>query len=195
MFYYEKREALASQCIDELHKTFITPFDREDIYQLSLCLDDVLDYVHTTVEEIQVLNVNRTPELPELSGHSLTVGEAFTLALPAGSYRFVDAENSLSGGMERQSAPLDAQFEVTPGETVYIGRLLLYVRSVVVAAAAAVAHAPNPAPAPPPGRTAAAEPGRACVFRGSESLRARCSSGPRCRGTFRLSRSSASPSA
>lgn len=62
----------------------------------------------------------------------------FTLTLPAGSYRFVDAENSLSGGMESQSAKLNAQFEVTPGQTIYVGRLLLYVRSVVVAAAATV---------------------------------------------------------
>jgi len=84
----------------------------------------------------------------------------FTLTLPAGSYRFVDAENRLSGGVESQSAPLDAQFEVTPGETVYVGRLLLYVRSVVVSAAAAVdvvdchdvdlgsVHASEPASAP-----------------------------------------------
>ena len=84
----------------------------------------------------------------------------FALTLPAGSYRFVDAENKLSGGVESQSAPLDAQFEVTPGETVYVGRLLLYVRSVVVSAAAAVdvancrdvdlgsIHAGEPATAP-----------------------------------------------
>ena len=29
--------------IDELHNTFITPFDREDIFMLSLYIDDVLD--------------------------------------------------------------------------------------------------------------------------------------------------------
>lgn len=62
----------------------------------------------------------------------------FTLTLPAGSYRLVDAENKLSGGMESQSVPLDAHFDVLPGTTTYVGRLLVYVRSVVVAAAAAV---------------------------------------------------------
>lgn len=62
----------------------------------------------------------------------------FSLTLPAGSYRFVDAENRLSGGVESQSAQLDTHFEVTPDETVYVGRLLLYVRSVVVAAAVAI---------------------------------------------------------
>jgi len=43
--------------IDELHKTFVTPFDREDIFELSLFLDDVLDYVYTTVLEMQLLEV------------------------------------------------------------------------------------------------------------------------------------------
>jgi hypothetical protein len=62
----------------------------------------------------------------------------FTLTLPVGSYRFVDAENKLSGGAESQSAPLDTQFEVTPDETAYVGRLLLHVRSVVVAATSVI---------------------------------------------------------
>ncbi len=43
--------------IDELNDTFITPFDREDIYQLSLYLDDVLDYAYTTYLEMKELDV------------------------------------------------------------------------------------------------------------------------------------------
>lgn len=52
--------------IDELHKTFVTPFDREDIYQLSLYLDDVLDYAYTTVEEMHVLKVQPDEHLVEM---------------------------------------------------------------------------------------------------------------------------------
>ncbi len=52
--------------IDELHKTFVTPFDREDIYQLSLYLDDVLDYAYTTVEEMHVLKVQPDHHLIEM---------------------------------------------------------------------------------------------------------------------------------
>lgn len=43
--------------IDELHNTFITPLDREDIFNLSLYIDDMLDYALTTVEELQMFNV------------------------------------------------------------------------------------------------------------------------------------------
>jgi len=43
--------------IDELNHTFITPFDREDIFALSRTIDDVLDYGETTVEEMTTLGV------------------------------------------------------------------------------------------------------------------------------------------
>lgn len=43
--------------IDELNRTFITPFDREDIFALSRTIDDVLDYGETTVEEMTTLGV------------------------------------------------------------------------------------------------------------------------------------------
>lgn len=43
--------------IDELNRTFVTPFDREDIFALSLTVDDVLDYAATTVEEMAMLEV------------------------------------------------------------------------------------------------------------------------------------------
>jgi hypothetical protein len=43
--------------IDELNRTFVTPFDREDIFALSLTIDDVLDYADTTVEEMHMLDI------------------------------------------------------------------------------------------------------------------------------------------
>jgi predicted phosphate transport protein (TIGR00153 family) len=47
--------------ISELNKTFITPFDREDIFALSRTIDDVLDYAYSTVTEMEVLKVRPTP--------------------------------------------------------------------------------------------------------------------------------------
>ena len=40
--------------IDELNRTFVTPFDREDIFALSLTIDDMLDYAYTTVDEMEI---------------------------------------------------------------------------------------------------------------------------------------------
>ncbi|WP_322805908.1 DUF47 domain-containing protein [Thermanaerothrix sp.] len=47
--------------IEELMRTFITPFDREDIFALSREIDDVLDYAYTTVDEMEILDVPTTP--------------------------------------------------------------------------------------------------------------------------------------
>ena len=52
--------------IDELHKTFVTPFDREDIFELSLYLDDVLDYAYSTVLEMQELRVEPDEHLKKM---------------------------------------------------------------------------------------------------------------------------------
>jgi predicted phosphate transport protein (TIGR00153 family) len=43
--------------IDELNRTFVTPIDREDIFSLSLTVDDVLDYANSTIEEMALLEI------------------------------------------------------------------------------------------------------------------------------------------
>ena len=47
--------------IDELNRTFVTPFDREDIFALSRAIDDVIDYAYSTVNELEVFDVQATP--------------------------------------------------------------------------------------------------------------------------------------
>jgi predicted phosphate transport protein (TIGR00153 family) len=47
--------------IDELNRSFVTPFDREDIFTLSRSIDDVIDYADSTVSEMVTLNVKPTP--------------------------------------------------------------------------------------------------------------------------------------
>lgn len=43
---------------DELHRTFITPLDREDIFNLAHCYDDMVTYALTTMEEMHILGVD-----------------------------------------------------------------------------------------------------------------------------------------
>jgi hypothetical protein len=43
--------------IDELNRTFVTPFDREDIFALSLNIDDILDYADTTLDEFELFEI------------------------------------------------------------------------------------------------------------------------------------------
>ena len=46
--------------IDHLNRTFVTPFDREDIFALSRAVDDVIDYAYSTMSEIVVLKIAPT---------------------------------------------------------------------------------------------------------------------------------------
>jgi predicted phosphate transport protein (TIGR00153 family) len=63
----KEADELRRVLIDELHKTFVTPFDREDIFDLSLYLDDVLDYAYDTVEEMRALRVEPDGYLVEMA--------------------------------------------------------------------------------------------------------------------------------
>ena len=67
--------------IDELHNTFITPFDREDIFMLSLYLDDVLDYAFTTIEEMRLLDIGADDYLSEMVRYCREATEELELAI------------------------------------------------------------------------------------------------------------------
>ena len=53
--------------IDELNRTFVTPFDREDIFALSRSIDDVIDYADSTVSEMVVLKVQPTQYMQRIA--------------------------------------------------------------------------------------------------------------------------------
>ena len=53
--------------IDEINRTFSTPFDREDIFALSRAIDDIIDYTNTTVDEMDILKIQSNDYLIEMS--------------------------------------------------------------------------------------------------------------------------------
>jgi predicted phosphate transport protein (TIGR00153 family) len=65
--------------IDELNKTFVTPFDREDIFSLSRTIDDVLDYAYSTVSEMEILKVEPTSFMQRMA--SLLRDAAYELSM------------------------------------------------------------------------------------------------------------------
>ena len=67
--------------IDELNRTFVTPIDREDIFSLSRSIDDVIDYIYTTVEAMEVLGVEPDSALDEIVSLLLDAAIEVHLAL------------------------------------------------------------------------------------------------------------------
>ncbi len=67
--------------IDELNRSFVTPIDREDIFALSRALDDVLDYMDSVVNEMDILDVKPTTHLLEMAEMLNDAGHELHLAM------------------------------------------------------------------------------------------------------------------
>lgn len=50
-------DEVAHTIIEQLNKTFITPFDREDIHRLAKELDDVIDMINTIVSRMKIYKI------------------------------------------------------------------------------------------------------------------------------------------
>ncbi|HME82470.1 MAG TPA: DUF47 family protein [Candidatus Eremiobacteraceae bacterium] len=54
------------QTIAALTDTFVTPFDRQDIYNLALAFDDMIAYLDNAAREITLFDVEPTPAMVEM---------------------------------------------------------------------------------------------------------------------------------
>jgi predicted phosphate transport protein (TIGR00153 family) len=53
---------LTREVVDLLNRTFVTPFDRDDIYRLASAIDDVCDYVDETADNLASYGVSDVPQ-------------------------------------------------------------------------------------------------------------------------------------
>ncbi len=73
--YSPRLKAIESECdqithhvVARLHKVFITPIDRNDIFRLISKMDDVMDFVEAAAQRIALYEVHEpTPELADLA--------------------------------------------------------------------------------------------------------------------------------
>ena len=63
-------DTITHQIISLLHRTFITPFDREDIALLAHTMDDIIDFVHATADSMFIYKIasptQRAKELADI---------------------------------------------------------------------------------------------------------------------------------
>jgi uncharacterized protein len=61
-------DAITHQCQEALHRTFITPLERDDIHRLASRLDDVIDLLDSAAERIALYRLTQmTPEVRDLA--------------------------------------------------------------------------------------------------------------------------------
>ncbi|HNX49148.1 MAG TPA: DUF47 family protein [Thermoanaerobaculaceae bacterium] len=54
-------DRITHQTLGTLNTTFITPFDREDIYTLAISMDDILDMTDAAAQRLVIFNVKSLP--------------------------------------------------------------------------------------------------------------------------------------
>jgi Phosphate transport regulator (distant homolog of PhoU) len=60
--FEHRGDRITHDTIERLNRTFITPFDREDIHQLASSLDDIVDFIFAASEAMVLYKINPIPE-------------------------------------------------------------------------------------------------------------------------------------
>lgn len=56
-----KADEITHHTVELLHKTFITPMDREDIHSLICRMDDILDFIEAAAQRISLYDIKSAP--------------------------------------------------------------------------------------------------------------------------------------
>jgi uncharacterized protein len=89
--YEEEADQIAHQSFELLHRTFITPFDRYDIHNLTNTLDDVIDLIHRISQRFPFYHLTSLPdELIQLA----KLAEEAAKDLKEAIYRLNNIKNS-----------------------------------------------------------------------------------------------------
>src|SRR5213078_5393399 len=57
-------DAITHELYNKINTSFITPFDREDIYRLGSLLDDVMDHIEAVGSLVYLYGLSKLPALP-----------------------------------------------------------------------------------------------------------------------------------
>lgn len=78
----KQADKITHNCIELLHKTFITPIDRDDIHQLITRMDDILDLLEDGAQTISLYDIKAiTPEAKRLAELCLACTEKVKAAV------------------------------------------------------------------------------------------------------------------
>jgi uncharacterized protein len=85
----DRGDEITHEIIERLNRTFVTPFDREDIYELAKQLDNVIDWIEAAAARMAVYQIPRpTREAQEMTHIIVNVAEAIVEAV--GNLRRLD---------------------------------------------------------------------------------------------------------
>jgi len=75
-------DVITHRCVEALHKTFITPLDRDAIYQLISHMDDVMDYIESAAMSVMLYELSEmTPPARALADVLVRATESVAVAV------------------------------------------------------------------------------------------------------------------
>ena len=77
----EDADVVRRTLIDGLNKTYITPIDREDLFHLSLLIDEIIDYIKTSVDEIRLFKITPNEDLGRMTDTLMEITEHLNTAI------------------------------------------------------------------------------------------------------------------
>ncbi len=76
-------DSITHQIVAQLHRTFVTPFDREDIALLSHVMDDVTDFIHAAADAMLIYKIDQpTKRAQELADIIVQAAAEIERAMP-----------------------------------------------------------------------------------------------------------------
>ena len=78
-----KGDSITHEIVAQLHCTFVTPFDREDMATLAERMDDVTDFIHAAADAMYIYKIKQpTERAKELAGIIVLAAEEIVKAVP-----------------------------------------------------------------------------------------------------------------
>ena len=96
------------QCLELLHRTFLTPLDRHDIHQLITALDDVADLIDGTARKIALYEVHGLPKNLRDTADVLVRSTEYVQKVVAGLRDLGDGSEILRNCVEIKRCETDA---------------------------------------------------------------------------------------
>ena len=90
-------DRLTTDLIGLVNRTFVTPFDRDDIFRLATALDDICDHVDDAATNLELYDVRRVPERAREQGGVINRAAAKLDASVRCLDGFRDADGELRG--------------------------------------------------------------------------------------------------
>ncbi|HLW38002.1 MAG TPA: DUF47 family protein [Candidatus Eremiobacteraceae bacterium] len=74
-------DGVLTKLVSALRDAFVTPIDRQDIYNLGEAIDDMIDYINSAASEIALFKVGSTDDMVAMAGMLQNAAEAIDAAI------------------------------------------------------------------------------------------------------------------